>query len=59
MKEHHPSGGYGVVPDDYWENFWQVRYWDGQTGESSYCVSAIQGRKNAERIRDQLNRDNK
>jgi hypothetical protein len=57
MRGLHPASGYGVVPDDLKEGQWQVRLWDGQTGESEYVVSQISSLKHAEEIRNTLHRD--
>lgn len=53
-QEYHPDSGYGVVPDPYHHGYWQVRWWDGQTGESRYCIADIRERKVAEWLRDSI-----
>lgn len=57
--DYHPESGFGVVPDPLQPGRWQVRWWDGQTGESRYCIAMIDGRKTAEWMRDDLAKDSK
>lgn len=57
MSELHPDSGFGVVPYEHNDKHWEIRLWDGQTGESHYVVADIRSRADAESICRSLNRE--